>query len=68
MRIADKVSMIEYWVNNPDTTMKQLAAMYVVSDITASRIISLDYLGKNIENPVMITRQSNLNFPELVEL
>jgi predicted HTH transcriptional regulator len=65
MRIADKVSMIEYWVNNPDTTMRTLAAMYVISEHTAGRIIS-NYLGKDIERPVMISRQSKLNEPELI--
>ncbi len=65
MRVADKGHMIEYWVNNPGTSMRTLSAMYVISEYTAERIIA-EYSGKNIDRPVIITRQSKMNMGGLV--
>ena len=61
-----RAELIEYWIMNPDTTMKQLGELFDTNEWTACRIITNDYLRP--KNGYTITRQSKINEPELITI
>jgi len=61
-----RAELIEYWVNHPSTSMKQLGELFNTNEWTACRIITNDYLRP--KNGFIITRQSKINEPELITI
>lgn len=59
-----RAELIEYWVNKPGTSMKQLGDRFQVSQWTAGRIISRDYFGITENDCSVILRQSKINTPD----
>jgi len=64
---SSRAELIEYYVNNPGTTMKQLGELFQTNEWAASRIISRDYLG-SMKSDYTITKQSKINEPELITI
>lgn len=66
LSLQSRAELIEYWVEHPSTTMKQLGELFDTNEWTAARILTRDYLP--VKDGYTVIRQSKINEPELITI
>lgn len=59
-----RAEIIEYFVNNPNNTLKTMAMLFNTSAITIGEILTRDYFGKKPKKPAILVLQSKINQDE----